>query len=268
LYAVETTYTSCLDQAEVAVRQWQTRAAKGRTVAKFAFRVNDLLSSTRRDFERGVSRCAPSVLLRERAQRQRMLSEHILTSAGRLYQQQLAIIEFNTLNNFRRQMASIVAQDGLSEEAQKEQQQLQLRKALFAYRAQAADLEDADLGFALSEARVAELTTTLETVLSEFPESALAKLEEVRKVERQAKAGKASAAAAGGRGRKRKGLAKALGVSLSVVGMLRPPGYGNLQGFIGYATSLLGLPLDLLLGVQNDGDSPEVRRLLLPCVLK
>jgi hypothetical protein len=49
-------------------------------------------------------------------------------------------------------------------------------------------------------------------------------------------------------------------VSLSLVGMLRPPGFGNLQGFVGYATSLLGLPLDLLLGVQNDGDSPEVSK--------
>jgi hypothetical protein len=70
----------------------------------------------------------------------------------------------------------------------------------------------------------------------------------------------AAAAASTGRGRKRKGLAKALGVSLSLVGMLRPPGFGNLQGFVGYATSLLGLPLDLMVGVQNDGDSPEVSK--------
>jgi hypothetical protein len=70
----------------------------------------------------------------------------------------------------------------------------------------------------------------------------------------------AAAAANAGRGRKRKGLAKALGLSLSLVGMLRPPGFGNLQGFVGYATSLLGLPLDLLLGMQNDGDSPEVSK--------
>ena len=56
--------------------------------------------------------------------------------------------------------------------------------------------------------------------------------------------------------KKKKGRAVNLGLSL--VGMLRPPGYGNLQGFAGYSTGLFGLPLDLLLGVQNDGDSPEV----------
>ena len=56
---------------------------------------------------------------------------------------------------------------------------------------------------------------------------------------------------------KKKG-SRAVNIGLNLVGMLRPPGYGNLQGFVGYATSLLGLPLDLMLGVQNDGDSPEV----------
>lgn len=50
-------------------------------------------------------------------------------------------------------------------------------------------------------------------------------------------------------------------IALNLVGMLRPPGLGNLQGFVGYATSLLGLPLDLMLGVHNDGESPEVTTL-------
>eukprot|EP01035_Chromulina_nebulosa_P018117 gene18117-23771_t len=40
--------------------------------------------------------------------------------------------------------------------------------------------------------------------------------------------------------------------------MFRPPGYGNLQGYANYATSLAGLPFDLLFGVQNDGESPEI----------
>ena len=40
--------------------------------------------------------------------------------------------------------------------------------------------------------------------------------------------------------------------------MFRPPGTGGLQGFAGYSTGIFGLPLELLLGVQNDGDSPDV----------
>lgn len=256
---IESAYSTCAAQAEVGVRQLQARVARGHTVAKFPARVGTLLSALDRDFDRGlrVRGIGALHMARERNQRQAMLREQVLTSAGRLYLQQLAIIEFNVLNAFRRELARLIAQD-LTADARREQEQLALRKALFSFRTQAAELEDMDLGLTLTEARVAEVTSTLETVLREFPESSLAKLEEVRKVERQARSGKSGAAGAAGRGRKRKGLLKTLGVSLGLVGMLRPPGFGNLQGFIGYATSVFGLPLDLLLGVQNDGDSPEV----------
>jgi hypothetical protein len=94
-------------------------------------------------------------------------------------------------------------------------------------------------------AAVEEFSNSLQTIATEFPESPSAKLEAVRKMEKQSKKGK------------KKG-SRAVNIGLNLVGMLRPPGYGNLQGFVGYATSLLGLPLDLMLGVQNDGDSPEV----------
>ena len=54
------------------------------------------------------------------------------------------------------------------------------------------------------------------------------------------------------------GKNRAVNIGLNLVGMLRPPGFGNLQGFVGYQTGIFGLPLDLLFGVQNDGDSPEI----------
>ena len=58
--------------------------------------------------------------------------------------------------------------------------------------------------------------------------------------------------------KKKKGK-RAINFVLSLVGMLRPPGYGNLQGFVGYSgLSMFGVPVETLLGVQNDGDAPEV----------
>lgn len=255
LFLVESAHTACMEQAETAIRQWQTRTAKGRRIVGFPLRVGQLLAAVERDFSQGVE-ASTAPLVRDRGERLRGLKDYVLNAAGRLYVQQLVIVEFKVLNSFRQELSRFIAQD-LSEEMRREQEQAALRKALFSYRTQAAEMEDAELGFVMTEARVAELSTTLETVLREFPDSAMARLEEVRKMERQARRGKSTEATTG-RGRKRKGIAKALGVSLSLVGMLRPPGYGNLQGFIGYATSMLGLPLDLLLGVQNDGDSPEV----------
>ena len=46
---------------------------------------------------------------------------------------------------------------------------------------------------------------------------------------------------------------------LGLVGMLRPPGFGNIQGYIAHNTGLFGVPIELLLGFMNDGDANEVR---------
>jgi hypothetical protein len=260
LYAVEVAYTAGLTQADVAMSQWQARIASGRTVGKFASRVGALLAAVRKDFNQ---RTAGAEAVRERGQRLLLLRDHVLTAAQRLFRQQLLIHEFAVVNSYRKELLRLVSRPGGvggedDEETARlgeEEQQAALRQAVFDFKTISADLEDEALGFSLTEERVAEVTGVLETILKDFPESPGAKLEEVKKVERLARA---KAKGFGGKGRKKKGVAKALGVSLSLVGMLRPPGFGNLQGFIGYATSMLGLPLDLLLGVQNDGDSPEI----------
>lgn len=86
-----------------------------------------------------------------------------------------------------------------------------------------------------------------------FPESNVAKLAELRKAEAISRKPP--------RRRKKRGLNigwKGLNVALDLVGMLRPPGYGNLQGFLAYSAGLLGVPLNIMLGMQNDGDAPEV----------
>ena len=95
-----------------------------------------------------------------------------------------------------------------------------------------------------------ETRSQLKGVLEEFPESPGAKLEAVRKFDNKAKQSQ----------RKKE---RGINIGLNLVGMLRPPGNGGLQGFIGYSTGLFGLPLDLLLGIHNDGDSPEVFLFLL-----
>ena len=255
---IESAYTAGVAQADVAISQWQARVASGRTVGNFAERVALLLSAAKTDFNKKVVAGATQLAVRERGQRMSMLTGHILAAARRLFRQQQLIIEFAVTNDFRNALTKLVAREDLTAAEQKEQEQQALRRAIFDYKAMAAKLEDSALGLVVDDERLSDVTAALEEIMREFPESPAAKLEEVRKVERQARR-QSSGSGGGGDGKRRKGLAKALGVSLSLVGMLRPPGYGNLQGFIGYATSLLGLPLDLLLGVQNDGDSPEVQ---------
>lgn len=295
-------YTAGIAQADSTLARWQQRVSAGGLVGRFADRVAQLVESLRSDF---VRRTAGSALVKERGERLRQLQDHALSLATRLQKQQIAALEASVLYSFKRDLLQLLrsapaplssspAAPGNGVAAiggeEKDAQDQALRKALFEFKSKAAELESDLLGqagpaaAAEEQRRLAELAEVLETARREFPESAVAKLEEMRKLEREAARG-----GGGGTGRRGRGLGKARGirpskgtaqakgskpgllrllpftispritnVALNLVGMLRPPGLGNLQGFVGYATSLLGLPLEIMLGVQNDGDSPEI----------
>jgi hypothetical protein len=258
-------------------------------VGKFSDRVRQLVEGVERDF---VTKTAGSVLARKRGERLNSLKEHVLTVANRLLKQQVMIVETSVVDRFKKSLLNILAtsppassaEGGDSDrpiaQGQGEREGQALRKAIFDFKTQITDLEIDDLfgssASSVEKERIADLTELLEGTLKEFPETPVAKLEELKRVEAEAKSESAGAGAGRGRRRGRRG-SKAGGVgaggkkwprvtniALNLVGMFRPPGFGNLQGFVGYATSLLGLPLDLLLGVQNDGDSPEVIPYLFP----
>ncbi len=248
LFVIESAYSQLLQQADVFFAQLRRRVEAGKRVAQFPQRVRELLSSLLAEFSAAV---AGTSAVRERIERLSNLRAFVQTSAARLFQQQLLQLDFEHARRFRRDVAALHASFRGSEDAaaSAEAMQAAVRKAVFDYQAAGSALEDEALGLLVSQEQLEDFSKKLQAVAKEYPESAEAKLEEVRRLERQVQQQKPR--------RKRRGQ-RAFGVSLNLVGMLRPPGYGNLQGFIGYATSLLGLPLDLLLGVQNDGDSPEI----------
>jgi hypothetical protein len=270
---IEKAFLEARAQVDAAVLHWQTRIAAGKTVGRFAERAAHLLASARGDYNARVIGTSEMVL--ERSERLQRLQEHALLAANKSFRQQLVLLEYTAADSFREKLVKLLRskpfnQGGTNKETAgaavpvEEPERAALRETVAEFRAQAAELEDAELGMVLTDDRVDEVTAALEQLMAEFPESSLAKLEEVRKLERYttaaaATSGRERGTTVPGRGRRRRGLARALGVSLGLVGMLRPPGFGNLQGFVGYATSVFGTPLDLLLGVQNDGDAPEVR---------
>lgn len=162
-----------------------------------------LLDSLSNEFNK---KTAGSALVRERSERLRSLQDHALTLAGRLSQQQLAALETQAAAAYQKELLKLLreapsaAQDG--EEAkpgQKELQEQALRKTLFSFKAQAAEIESEQLGPAfdgspeLQRRRLDGLAESLEAIRRDFPESSIAKLEELRKTEREA----ASTAAAG-----------------------------------------------------------------------
>ena len=219
------------------------RIGDGKIVGKFGDRVQQLLKSVRKAYN---TRTIGTITVRDRAERSRQLEEHLATAVSELFTQQLSNLQSSTIIKFRRSLVKLVASPA---GFQPEEEQQALRRALFNLRTATSDLEVESLGLS-SATMQSEVSITLQAIATEFPETAAARLEEVRKVEKSTK-----------RPPKTKGQ-KAVNIGLNLVGMLRPPGFGNLQGFLGYTTGLLGLPLELLLGVQNDGDTPEVTNFL------
>ena len=237
---VEAAYTSGVAQIESMVSQWQSRVGDGKLVGKFGDRVQQLLESVRKSYN---ARTVGTLTVRDRADRARQLDSYLATAATELFRQQLENLQASTTLKFRQTLVRLAAS---AEGPQPESEQEALRKALFDLLTATSDLEVESLGLSAATLQT-QVSTALQAIATEFPESPAARLEEIRKVEKNAK-----------KPPKKKG-ARAVNIGLNLVGMLRPSGFGNLQGFMGYSTGFMGLPLELLLGVQNDGDAPEVR---------
>lgn len=262
VYAIESAFAVGIAQSEAAFNQWQARIGSGKVVGKFGSRVQELLDAVHKRF---MEQTKGSVSVRERALRARQLRENIESVANVLFRQQISLLQTQITKQFRRSLISLAVSGGNNEEeakteAQSKEEEQQVRKALFDFRALALELEVESIGL-VSNAAQTELSTALQTMATEFPESSFGRLEAVKKLERETKRPKKK----GKKGVKGAKGKRAINIGLNLVGMLRPPGYGNLQGFVGYSTALLGLPFEILMGVQNDGDSPEVCWFGAPC---
>ena len=270
LCEVEEAYAESLMQAEVALAQMTRRIGDGRFIVNFPQRIARLLTSVLSHFNAQV---AGNALVRQRIERTKTLRAFVLSNAERLFQLLLQIQEIEHTNQFNREIVNTFKKFGLEgssgeeeegneEETKKKKtkktplsealKQLVRRKS-FDFASSVKQIEDASLGFLVPDSMIKDFSEKLENAAAAFPESPEAKLLELKKMEKQV-------ARPPRRGRKKRTFG-GIGFSLSLVGMLRPPGYGNLQGFIGYGRPFFGVPVDFLLGIQNDGDSMEVSSL-------
>ena len=241
LFIIDAAYNTGVITIEGTISQMRGRVGSGKLVGKFGERVLRLHEGVQKAFFDGT---VGVNMIRNRAERGRDLTQTIVGSANLLFKQQVNMCSIQVTNEYKDELVRLASKD---EEQTPEEQQQTVRKFLFNFRTLISDLEVESLGISGSTS-YDQLAVELQQVLTDFPESPAAKLEAVRKLEKVSKKPK----------KKRGKGGRAVNIALNLVGMLRPPGYGNLQGFVGYSTGLLGLPLELMLGVQNDGDSPEV----------
>ena len=115
-----------------------------------------------------------------------------------------------------------------------------LRAASFSFDETMSELEIVQLGLTkmtLSQ----EMLSKLDEALLSFPESPAAKFHEMRSIKKKAAK------------QKQKPKDKSIDIGVNLVAMVRPDGFGNLQGFAGYTMGSNGITV----GVHNDADAPE-----------
>eukprot|EP01041_Mallomonas_annulata_P000347 gene347-619_t len=243
LFQVEAAYAAALTQSETAINQWRQRINQGKIVSKFGDRAKQLITGIQKTF---FDRTTGTLVVRERAEKAQLLVQNIRVAVAGLFQQQLAIVESDIIANFKRSLLKLMRTTTPDQFIENQPQVL--RDTMYSFQTLVTELEGAERSLGLDASPVQkELTSALEEIAKEFPESTAARLEALKSMDKQVKKPK------------RKKGKKAINFAINLVGMFRPPGYANLQGFVGYqGLSLFGIPVETLLGVQNDGDAPEI----------
>ncbi|KAL9188711.1 hypothetical protein ACHAXT_007089 [Thalassiosira profunda] len=233
-------YSRASRSCRAKIASWKHRVSRNLLVPKFGTLADDLLERTLDLFDRDTMAAAGL----PRAGEQRLLIRKKLQDRTngilkRLFDEQMGVLEKTTLKRF--QGALLRKMDKDADAAQFFDANAEaLRAAAFAFDAKASSLEVPALSLTKAKA-VQEMNGKLNNALTTFPDSPAAKIKSMKNVEKAAS-------------KKKDPTEGSVDIALDVVAMIRPDGFGNLQGFAGYQ---LG-PHSVTVGVHNDADDPGV----------
>jgi hypothetical protein len=218
---------------------------RGKTIGRFGSRAMQMLKTVQNKYFVDTS---DSILVREKMTRARQLNQTMKSIMIGLHKQQLEILRNQIIESFRNKLKVLAVESVESSDfSQDSSVGIAVEESLEEYRNKCILLNCPSMNLD-STYTENSLLQELKGIAKAFPESSTGKLCALKRFEKNSITGTS-----------KKKNKRSFNVALSLVGMLRPPGFGNLQGFLGYSTGIFGLPLDFLLGVQNDGDSAEVK---------
>ncbi|KAL7497193.1 hypothetical protein ACHAWT_005240 [Skeletonema menzelii] len=241
ILACNDAYSRAFGMSRAKIASWKHRASRGLLVDKFGMNADSLLQRTLDLFDRDTMSAAglPAAGEQRLVIRQR-LQQRMEKTLKDLFDVQMGILEKKTLKKFNHSLLKKLSKDGLDSAQFFEDNATALRTALFAFETSAALLEIPSLSLTKSNA-VRDVTGKLNNALMTFPDSPAAKIKAMKKVQQTVS-------------KKKKPSEGSIDLALDVVAMIRPDGFGNLQGFAGYQ---LG-PHSVTVGVHNDADDPQV----------
>lgn len=221
---------------------WKSRTARGLTVDYFGYAATQLVQRSMESYDRdtliatGSSSSAASYRLEMRSK----LQEKVESAIRELFKTQIEILEKTTLKKFNAMLLRQHGKDNVGKEQFYNDNAASVRAAAFSFETAVEDLEVPSLSLTKAKA-VTEINAKLNTELLSFPDSPAARLKNMRAVTRAAN-------------KQKQPTERNIEVGLDLVAMLRPDGFGNLQGFVGYQYG----GNNVIVGVHNDADAPDV----------
>ncbi len=241
---MELIYSDIIDEADQLFNTWRNRIVKGKLTNSFGKRADTAMTDFKDKF---IYLTMGSLSVRDRSDRLASLANYFIKHIRSLLLIQQSFLESQAFKNIRLELVSLLKSDGqypsnMSSILDSVSQDIRIKLL---------DLKPAFLDVNMDE-YLNELIDRLSVFANEFPSSADGKYEELQIFDKKMRTGSDESSAS--QDRKPRGIRFGLGL----VGMLRPPGFGNFQGFVNYGASLFGIPLDIILGIENNGDTHEV----------
>lgn len=228
--------------ARARFANWRSRAARGLLVDGFGKEAEYVRQKTLSTFDaETLSAAGLPTAASYRSEMRKQLQTLLDDTIKEVYSVQVNNLGKTTMKRFRAKLLKTVDNNDVNEASEAiETNAVALRTASFTFETAMEDLEVPVLGLT-KDMPVREMTAKLNDELMSFPDSAAAKLKRAKQVKKVVS-------------KERKPSSRAIDFGLDIVAMLRPDGFGSLQGFAGYQMG----GNSLTFGVHNDADDPQV----------
>ena len=235
---VSTSYTKQARVTRARLAAWKSRAARGLWVDGFGEDAESLRKRVLGGYDSetlagaGLPTVAPY-----RLEMRNQLEALVDSSIRELFDAQVANLEKNTLKKFKAELLRMLdtpAEDAPTENA------AAMRAASFSFDSIVEDFQVPSLSLT-KDKPCRDMEAKLTDELMAFPSSPQAKLKLTKKVEKVTN-------------KEKKPGQRSIDFGLDLVAMLRPDGFGSLQGFAGYQIG----GNSITFGVHNDADDPQV----------
>jgi hypothetical protein len=255
-----TAYTQNARAIRARTASWKQRVARNMLVDRFGSQATALYKAVLQNYDYETCSLAGGAAASYRLAQRAKLEESLARTISDLFTKQISLLEQSSIKQLEKRLLQLRKKDALAKvnskadpEAAKARMAREyddvaaaVRAAAFTFDTKGAELEVPPLSLKKSAAS-REMATKLDVALNKFDSNPMAQLQDMKLISkttsRQAPIKK-----------KQKGTEPSVDIGVSLVGMFRPDGYGNLSGYAGYT---LG-PHTITVGVQNDADSPEV----------